>query len=53
MHASSRGMKGLKIKLQLPMKSNIIGEFFVCFSQHSFLTVLTSEQRTFAWKEEL
>lgn len=53
MHPSNRSVKGLKMKLQLSMKSNIMGEFFVCFSQHSFFEVLTSEQRSLAWKEKL
>lgn len=45
------GSGTLKIKLQLPVKSNIMGEFFVLFSQHSFFEVITSG--SLAWKEEL
>lgn len=43
MHPASRNVKGLKIKLQIPIMSNIIGEFFRFFSQHSFSEVLTSK----------
>lgn len=52
-HPASRNVKGLKIKLQIPIMSNIIGEFFRFFSQHSFSEVLTSklilERRVQEW----
>lgn len=42
-HPSSKSGKGLKIKLQLPIMSNITGHFFGGFSHHSFLKALTSK----------